>query len=73
MTPASSESLSHAKWDGTSHVVLIPTGRQTALEDTMRRVRGPGWRAEAGQRGSPILAGHRGQDHGPRRIRMPPP
>src|SRR5262249_33855737 len=72
MTPSSYESLSHAKWDGTYHVVFIPKGRKTALYGKIRSLLGPVWRALAGQRGSTIVEGHRVQDHGHRLIRIPP-
>jgi putative transposase len=72
MTPSSSESLSHAQWDGTYHVVLISKGRKKALDGKMRQLLGPVWRAWAGQRGSPIGAGPMVQDHGHRLLRMPP-
>jgi len=72
MTPASSESLSHSTWDGNSHVVCLPPGRQQALEGKSRSLLGPVWRERAGQRGSPMVAGPMGQEHVPRRLRMPP-
>src|SRR5262245_5706083 len=72
MTTSSSESLSHAKWDGQYHVVLIPKGRKQALDGKSRGFLGPVWRERAGQRGSPIIEGPRVQDHVPRLLRMPP-
>ena len=72
MTTSSYESLSHAKWDGTYHVVFIPKGRKKALYGKMRQLLGPGLRALAGQRGSTIVEGHRVQDHVHMLIRMPP-
>jgi putative transposase len=72
MTTASSESLSHARWDGKYHVVFLPQGRKKALDGQRRLVLGPVLRALAGQRGRTIVAGHRVQDHVHRRIRMPP-
>jgi putative transposase len=72
MTTASYESLSHAKWDGTYHVVFIPKGRQKALYGKSRSFLGPVLREWAGQRGSTIVAGHRVQDHVHRLIRIPP-
>ena len=71
MTTASYESLSHARWDGKSHVGFIPKGRKKALYGKMRKFLGPVWRAVAGQRGSTIVEGHRVQDHVHLRIRMP--
>jgi putative transposase len=72
MTTSSSESLSHAKWDGQYHGVLIPKGRKKALYGKSRSFLGPVLRELAGQRGSTILEGPRVQDHGHMRIRMPP-
>ena len=72
MTPSSYERLSHAKWAGQYPVVFSPQGRQHALYGKRRRVRGPGLRAGAGQRGRTSVAGPMGQAHGPRRSRMPP-
>jgi putative transposase len=72
MTTSSYESLSHAKWDGTYHVVFIPKGRKKALYGKIRSFLGPVLRALAGQRGSTIVAGHRVQDHVHLLIRMPP-
>src|SRR5215831_3599080 len=72
MTPASSESRSHAKWDGTYHGVFSPQGRKKALYGKMRTFGGPGVRALAGPRGSPSVEGHMVQDHGQRLLRMPP-
>src|SRR5262245_39180357 len=71
-TTASSESLRHATWAGTSHVVLIPQGRKQARYGKSRSFLGPVWREWAGQRGSPIVAGPRGQAHGHRLSRLPP-
>jgi putative transposase len=72
MTTSSSESLSHAKWDGTYPVVFIPKGRKKALYGKSRGFLGPVWRALAGQRGSTILEGPMGQDHVHRLSRSPP-
>jgi putative transposase len=72
MTTSSYESLSHATWDGQDHVVGIPQGRQQALYGTIRRLLGPVLREVAGQRGSTLVAGPRGQDHAHMLIRMPP-
>src|SRR5215470_196010 len=72
MTTSSYESLSHAKWDGKYHVVFIPQGRKKAWYGKMRSFLGPVVRALAGQRGSPIVAGHRVQDHVHMLIRIPP-
>jgi putative transposase len=72
MTTASSESRSHATWDGTSHVVGIPKGRKPALYGKSRTFLGPVWRELAGQRGSPIVEGHMVQEHGHMLSRMPP-
>ena len=72
MTTSSYESLSHSKGDGKYHVVFIPKGRKKALYGKIRRFLGPGLRELAGQRGSPIVAGHRVQDHVHMRIRIPP-
>ena len=72
MTTSSYESLSHAKWDGTYHVVFIPKGRKKALYGKSRSFLGPVLREWAGQRGSPIVEGHRVQDHVHRLIRIPP-
>jgi putative transposase len=72
MTTSSYESLSHAKWDGKYHVVLIPKGRKKALYGKIRSFLGPGLRERAGQRGSTIVEGHMVQDHVHRLIRMPP-
>ena len=71
MTTASSERLSHAKWDGQYHVVLISKGRKKALYGKIRGFLGPVLRERAGQRGSPIIEGPRVQDHVPRLLRMP--
>jgi putative transposase len=57
MTTSSYESLSHAKWDGTYHGVLIPKGRKKALYGKSRRFLGPGLRELAGQRGSTLWEG----------------
>jgi REP-associated tyrosine transposase len=72
MPTSSSESLSHAKWDGTYHGVLIPKGRKKALYGTMRPCLGPVVRAWAGPRGRPIVEGPMGQDQVHRLIRLPP-
>src|SRR5262245_32998847 len=72
MTTSSYESLSHAKWDGKYHVVLIPQGRKKALYGKIWSFLGPVWRELAGQRGSTILEGHMVQDHVHRLIRIPP-
>ena len=72
MTTASSESLSHSKWDGQYHVVFIPQGRKKALYGKSRSLLGPVWRALAGQRGSPSVAGQMVQDHVHMLIRIPP-
>jgi putative transposase len=72
MTASSYESLSHSKWDGKSHVVFIPKRRKKALYGKIRSFLGPVLRELAEQRGSPILEGHRVQDHVHMRIRMPP-
>src|SRR5262245_45394748 len=72
MTPASSESLSHAKGEGQDPVVFLPKGRKQTRYGQSRGVLGPGWRALAGQRGSTLVAGPMGQAHVPRLIRMPP-
>jgi REP-associated tyrosine transposase len=72
MTTSSYESLSHAKWDGKDPVVFIPQGRKTARYGKSRGFLGPVLREVAGQRGSTIVEGHRVQDHGHMRIRMPP-
>ena len=58
MTTSSYESLSHAKWDGTYHVVFIPKGRKKALYGKIRQFLGPVLRALVGQRGSTIVEGH---------------
>jgi putative transposase len=73
MTTSSSESRSHAKWEGQYHGVCIPQGRQKAWYGKMRTCRGPVWRALAGQRGSTIVAGPRVQDPVHLLSRMPPP
>src|SRR5215471_18790085 len=44
MTTSSYESLSHAKWDGTYHVVFIPKGQNKALYGKIRRFLGPALR-----------------------------
>ena len=72
MTTSSYESLSHAKWDGTYHVVFIPQGRKKALYGKIRQFLGPVLRALAGQRGSTIVEGHMVQDHVHMLIRIPP-
>lgn len=72
MTTSSYESLSHAKWEGTYHVVCIPQGRKKAWYGKMPQCLGPVWRALAGQRGSTIVEGPMGQDHVHLLIRMLP-
>jgi len=72
MTPASYESLSHAKWDGQYYVVFIPKGRKKALYGKIRGLPGPVVRELAGQRGSTIVEGPRVQDHVHMLIRIPP-
>ena len=72
MTTSSYESLSHAKGDGQDHVVFSPKGRKKALYGKIRSFLGPLVRELAGQRGSPIVAGHRVQDPVHRLIQMPP-
>ena len=72
MTTASSESLSHAKWDGKYHVVFSPKGRKKALYGKIRSCLGPVLRELAEPRGSPIVEGHRVQAHVHRLIRIPP-
>ena len=72
MTTSSYESLSHAKWDGKSHVVFVPQGRKKALDGKLRCFLGLVLRALAGPRGSTILAGPMVQAHVHRLIRMPP-
>ena len=72
MTTSSSESLSHARWDGTYHVVFLPQGCKKALDGQRRPWLGPVVRAVAGQRGRTIVAGPRVQGQVHRRIRMPP-
>src|SRR5205807_9332555 len=72
MTPSSSESLSHSKWDGKYHVVFIPKGRKKALYGKIRGFLGPVLRELAGQRGRTIVEGHMVQDHVHMRIRLPP-
>ncbi len=72
MTTSSYASLSHAKWDGKYHVVLIPKGRKKALYGKIRSLLGPVLRELAGQRGSPILEGPMVQDHVHLLIRIPP-
>src|SRR5689334_5023252 len=72
MTTSSYESLSHARWDGTYHVVFLPKGRKKALYGKIRSFLGPVLREWAGQRGSTIVEGHMVQDHVHMRIRMPP-
>jgi putative transposase len=72
MTTSSYESLSHAKWDCTYHVVFIPKGRKKALYGKIRSFLGPVLRELAGQRGSTILEGHMVQDHVHMRIQIPP-
>jgi putative transposase len=72
MTTSSYESLSHAKWDGTYHVVFIPKGRKKALYGRIRSFLGPVWRELAGQRGSTIVEGYMVQDHIHLLIRIPP-
>lgn len=72
MTTSSYESLSHAKWDCKYHVVFIPKGRKKALYGKMRKLLGPILRELAGQRGSTIVEGHRGQDHVHMLHRIPP-
>ena len=72
MTTSSYESLSHARWDGTYHVVFLPKGRKKALYGKIRSFLGPVLRELAGQRGSAIVEGHMVQDHVHMRIRMPP-
>ena len=72
MTTSSYESLSHSKWDGKYHVVLIPKGRKKALYGKIRKFLGPVLRELAGQRGSPIVEGHMVQDHVHMLIRIPP-
>src|SRR5262245_54097434 len=72
MTTSSYESLSHAKWDCTYHVVFIPKGRKKALYGKIRGFLGPVLHERAGQRGSPIIEGHRVQDHVQMLIRSPP-
>jgi REP-associated tyrosine transposase len=72
LTTASSARLSHAQWDGTSPVVVLPQGRTKALSGKLRSVRGPGWRALAGQRGSTRWAGQMVQDQVHRLLRSPP-
>ena len=72
MTTSSYESLSHSKWDCKYHVVFIPKGRKKALYGKSRGFLGPVWRELAGQRGSPIVAGHMVQDHVHMLIRIPP-
>ena len=53
-------------------MVLIPKGRKQARYGKSRSFLGPVLREWAGQRGSPIVEGPMGQDHIPRRIRIPP-
>jgi putative transposase len=72
MTTSSYESLSHARWDGTYHVVFLPQGRKNALYGKIRSFLGAVLRELAGQRGSAIVEGPMVQDQVPRRIRMPP-
>src|SRR5262245_8346608 len=72
MTTASSERLSHAKWDGKYHVVFSPKGRKKALYGKIRSCLGPVLRELAEPRGSTIVAGHRVQAHVHRLIRIPP-
>ena len=72
MTTSSYASLSHAKWDGKYHVVLIPKRRKKALYGKIRSFLGPVLRELAGQRGSTILEGHMVQDHVHLLIRIPP-
>ena len=72
MTTSSYESLSHAKWDGTYHVVFIPKGRKKALYGKSRGFLGPVLRERAGQRGSTIVAGPMVQDQVHMLMRMPP-
>ena len=45
MTTSSYESLSHSKWDGKYHIVIIPKGRKKALYGKIRQLLGPGLRA----------------------------
>src|SRR5207237_8962876 len=72
MTTSSYENLSHAKWDGTYHVVFIRKGRKKALYGKFRSFLGPVLRELAGQRGSTIVEGHLVQDHVHMLIRIPP-
>jgi putative transposase len=51
---------------------FIPKGRKKALYGKIRQFLGPVLRELAGQRGSPILEGHMGQDHGHMLSRIPP-
>lgn len=53
-------------------LIFIPQGRKKALYGTIRRFLRPVLSALAGQRGSTLVAGHRGQDHVHMLIRMPP-
>jgi REP element-mobilizing transposase RayT len=53
-------------------VVFIPKGRKKTLYGKMRSFLGPVLHELAGQRGSPIVEGHRVQDHVHMLIRIPP-
>jgi putative transposase len=66
------ESLRHAQWDGTYHVVLVPKRRKKALSGKVRQCLGSVFHAWASQRRSQMLEGHMVQDHVPRLLRLPP-
>jgi len=68
-----SQSLSHARWHGTYHVVFVPKRRWKTLYGTMWKALGALFHARARQKACRILAGHvRRPDHVPIGIELPP-
>jgi putative transposase len=52
------QSLSHARWNGTYHVVFVPKRRRKTLYGTMRKAVGPIVHELAHQKACRIIEGH---------------
>jgi putative transposase len=67
-----SQSLAHSRWNGTSHVVVVPQRRRQPLYGTMRKALGALCHELARQKAGRILAGHVMPDHGHSCLESPP-
>ena len=58
-----SQSLTHARWNGTYHVVFVPKRRRKTIFGNIRRQLGPIFHALAKQKECQIVEGHLMSDH----------